>query len=77
MAVAGYSQASLKLLCYCLVSSPRPIVQYPPFNLQLSFNRMVYEDYQGTNTYCQQNVSFNLAATEMLKHVQKSKKQEK
>lgn len=63
MTVTGCSQASLKLLCYYLVSSsPRPIVQYPPFNLQLSFNRMVYEDYQGTNTYCQQNVSFNLAA---------------
>lgn len=55
----------------------RPIVQYPLFNLQLLFNRMVYEDYQGTNTYCQQNVSFNLAATETLKHVQKFKKQGK
>lgn len=38
---------------------------------------MVYEDYQGTNTYCQQNVSFNLAATEILEHVQKFKKQGK
>lgn len=78
MTVTGCSQASLKLLCcYLESSSPRPFVQCPAFNLQLLFNRMVYEDYQGTNTYCQQNVSFNLAATEILEHVQKFKKQGK
>lgn len=38
---------------------------------------MVYEDYQGTNTYCQQNVSFNLVVPEILKHVKKVKKRGK
>lgn len=77
MTVTGCSQASLKSLCYYLVSLPyRPFVQYPAFNSQLLLNRMVYEDYQGTNTYCQQNVSFSLVVTEILKHVKRFKKWE-
>jgi len=78
MTVTGCCQASLKSLCYYLVSSSyRSFVQYAAFNSQLLLNRMVYEDYQGTNTSCQQNVSFNLMVTDILKHVKKFKKQRK
>lgn len=59
------------------VSILQTFVQYPACNSQRLFNRMVYEDYQGTNTYCQQNVSFYLAITEILKLVKKCKKRRK